>query len=292
MRVRPDREYFESKFKNIDEQLGDLWGHRWRASQKFRHDLYISILQRIVPSANPIKVLDIGCGLGELTERVYELDRKNWVIGMDISRNAARILNKNKKNLIDVVVGGLPYLPFRANSFDLVVCAEVLYYLGPKQQHLSLQSIKALLKPKGFMLLSVPLCNDPKALAFTEEEIINLVLNYFHIEQIQYNYAKLYGIFEKPLLLLCENVGVIRRIREMSEAEFSRWCIKASSRKVKVAKIIRKFNFLPILEAAIPKIRLVLSFKTPVIALYRLTKLLMRKKGRTQIILLLRNNAK
>lgn len=294
MKTRPNKEYFESKFKGIDEQLGDRWGHRWRASQKFRHDLYISILQRMLPTIDPIKILDVGCGLGELTKRVDELDRKNWIIGMDISQNATRIFKKilNKKMLIEVVGGALPHLPFMANSFDIVICAEVLYYLDMKHQHLSLQNIQTILKPNGFLLLSVPLRDDPKALAFAEQEILNLVLSYFHVEQIQYNYAKIYGIIEKPLLLLYENVDVVRKIREMSEEEFIRWRIKASTRKVKIAKIIRKFNFLPILEAAIPKIRLILSLKTPVIGLYRLTKLLMGKKGRTHIILLLRNNKK
>lgn len=294
MFLRVDIDHFESKFKNSDDNLGDRWGHRWRGSQKFRHDLYISMLKEILPFTNKGIILDIGCGLGELTKKVKELDKKNWVIGMEISRAAtARGKCLLKNSSIDMIIGALPFLPFRGDSVNLVICAEVLYYLNPKFHRLSLQNIQEILKRSGFLVLSVLLGRGIKtSLRFTEKEIINLVSMYFHVKRIEYNYAKLYNILEKPLLLLCESVNFAEKIQKMSDNDFKKWTAKVSRRTVRLAKIIRKFGYviLPISKSIIPKIRFLLSLKAPVVASYKLTKLLMGRKGRTHAIFLLKNN--
>ena len=58
------KEWFESMFKNVGEE-GDRWGHHWRGSQKFRYDRYIKILKTILPTKKKIKILDVGCALGD-----------------------------------------------------------------------------------------------------------------------------------------------------------------------------------------------------------------------------------
>ena len=87
------KEWFESKFNNLDN-FGDKWGHRWRGSQKFRYDLYIKILKSILPTKEKIKILDIGCALGDFTKRVWQLDPKNEIYGIDISENAIARVSK------------------------------------------------------------------------------------------------------------------------------------------------------------------------------------------------------
>ena len=79
------KDWFEYMF---DCGEGDRWGHTWRGSQKFRYDLYIKILKTILPKSQKIKILDIGCALGDFTERVYKLDQKNDIIGIELSKNA------------------------------------------------------------------------------------------------------------------------------------------------------------------------------------------------------------
>ena len=77
-------------------------------------------------------VLDVGCGIGLLD---FLLSNK-MVVGMDIDPQNVREANRIRKKIEpkeDVthsfVVADLSFLPFR-DSFDVIVCSEVLEHLS------------------------------------------------------------------------------------------------------------------------------------------------------------------
>lgn len=272
------KEWFEYQFSDIEnEKIEDRWGHQWRGSQKFRYDLYIQVLKNILPTKNPIKVLDIGCGLGDLTKKVWALDPKNDIAGIDISENAInRISGAVKKEgyqNLKFRVGSLPSLNFKDQSLDLILCLEVLYYLNDEDRKRSITEIKRTLKPGGYLLLSGGL--DDGVRYFSEENIVKLISKDFSIKMIEYNYAKIYTMFEKRFLFIVNNLEK-NKIAVKSQSNINTDPSSTNTSK-KLPQIILKI------------IRTILSWKKPVALSYKLSKLLSGAQGKTQIIILAKN---
>ena len=116
------------------------------------------VLASLLPKRRYRAALDLGCGTGSLSGLLAEL--ADQVLGVDISPSAvaiARIRNAARTNLT-FAAHDLLALPASFNgAFDLVVVADVLYYLSPLDDVL-LQSvttrISALLSPHGICLLA------------------------------------------------------------------------------------------------------------------------------------------
>lgn len=72
------------------------------------------------------KVLDVGCGFGDLIAELQ--DRYNLSIaGLDCSSFAVKKACSSVRKKIKK--GSILKLPFKKNSFDVVVCFDVIYYL-------------------------------------------------------------------------------------------------------------------------------------------------------------------
>ena len=143
------------------------------------------------------KVLDLGGRDGTLTKHFIE---KNHVTLADIDENALEYAKKNYK-VETMKVDLNQSLPFKDNSFDVVVMAEVLEHLPyPK---ITLSEIKRVLKTNGKFIGNLPLAyhlkdrwqilrgrkllisGDPTHLQFlTYEDAQKLMLNFFNIEEI------------------------------------------------------------------------------------------------------------
>ncbi|MEN3047045.1 MAG: methyltransferase domain-containing protein [Candidatus Hydrothermales bacterium] len=101
------------------------------------------------------RVLDLGCGFGNNTFVIY---KKNAIVfALDIERDFIYVVNLKKKltgyNLYPLVGDGFN-LPFKDNSFDLVVCTHTLEHI--KNPILFLSEIKRVLKSRGILYLSLP----------------------------------------------------------------------------------------------------------------------------------------
>jgi GT2 family glycosyltransferase/tetratricopeptide (TPR) repeat protein/SAM-dependent methyltransferase len=97
-------------------------------------------------------VLDIGCGAGRLGEAV-KARQEARVTGIELDRSAA---NLARGRLDHVLVGDVEQmeLPFEPQSFDTVVCADVLEHLHEPGQ--LLRRIRTWLKPGGWVVASIP----------------------------------------------------------------------------------------------------------------------------------------
>jgi len=106
------------------------------------------------------KVLDIGCGRGNLS---FYLARKGAsVIGIDLSKNFIKFC-KNQMNLlnlnVDFRVMNAQIPDFEDNTFDIIVGSRILHHLPDIE--LFFRECKRLLKKKGFITFIEPLKKNP-----------------------------------------------------------------------------------------------------------------------------------
>lgn len=74
-------------------------------------------------------VLDVGCGDGFYTCRLYDLVQPKKMTGVDLASKAIDIANANKQDrAIEFHVGDAHRLPYADNSFDLVLVQSILHH--------------------------------------------------------------------------------------------------------------------------------------------------------------------
>src|SRR5262245_1325106 len=90
-------------------------------------DRFYRRLEAVVEPLAPSSVLDAGCGEGETLARLGSLPRQNTT-AIDQSEQAVRHVRERIPG-VDASVADVADLPFGNDSFDLVLCLEVLEHL-------------------------------------------------------------------------------------------------------------------------------------------------------------------
>jgi ubiquinone/menaquinone biosynthesis C-methylase UbiE len=96
------------------------------------------------------EVLDAGCGVGYGTRMLAEHGPAR-LVGVDISAEA---LAHGPADSAELVEGDVRELPFPSDSFDVVVCFEVIEHV--EQQDRVLDELRRVLRPGGTLLISSP----------------------------------------------------------------------------------------------------------------------------------------
>jgi cyclopropane fatty-acyl-phospholipid synthase-like methyltransferase len=118
----------------------------------------LKIVQKI-PLKNGMRVLDIGCGRGEL---VYWAAKNGAgkVIGIDYSKNAISLSDKAKKKwhkrMQDKIIfkeEDALQMKFDNNSFDLIIMTEVFEHLYQEEQVTILKKIHKMLNDEGILFI-------------------------------------------------------------------------------------------------------------------------------------------
>lgn len=106
--------------------------------------------------SNGKDVLEIGCGSGTGLGYLAE-DAKN-VIGGDIDSNLVNIASLNYKNNVKVTVQEIDAqaIPFKGESFDLVILFEAIYYVPNVEKFIT--EVKRVIRPKGVLIISSVNC--------------------------------------------------------------------------------------------------------------------------------------
>jgi 2-polyprenyl-3-methyl-5-hydroxy-6-metoxy-1,4-benzoquinol methylase len=106
------------------------------------------ITSRVRPGA---RVLDAGCGSGKVA---IPLARAGYrVAGMDLVREG--ILEMRGRGEFDLVTGDVRSLPFKEESFDAVVCYDVLQHLLEPERVKAAEEIRRVLMPGGIAFIEV-----------------------------------------------------------------------------------------------------------------------------------------
>jgi len=105
-------------------------------------------------------VLDFGCGIGSITERVAKYQPAK-LVGIDISEisiNKAKESSKNKNLNIKYISDNCEKSKLISSSYDLIYGSGILHHLDLQ---LCVKEINRLLKKKGTMIFMEPLGTNP-----------------------------------------------------------------------------------------------------------------------------------
>lgn len=96
------------------------------------------------------KVLDVGCGAGNMLERVG----KGKLYGIDLSAFALGLAKSRLNNNAILQKGNAESLPYKSNSFDKLFCSEVIEHtLHPER---IIDEMHRVLNPEGVCVISIP----------------------------------------------------------------------------------------------------------------------------------------
>jgi len=115
-----------------------------------------SQLQKYAPKEKNSTILDAGCGTGGVFNLLAKYGR---VYGVDQSENAVTYA-KSKNIAQGVVLSSITSLPYIDNSFDIVVCLDVLYHTrSGNDNHNPLREFYRVLRPGGMLVAREPAYN-------------------------------------------------------------------------------------------------------------------------------------
>ncbi len=110
-------------------------------------------LIKLIKKHNPDKVFDIGCGSGFLCHMIKSWKPETELHGCDIS-NVALDRAKLAMEKVWMVNLNIEGIPVESDTYDVVICSEVLEHIYDVNH--ALLEVSRLLKPKGIGLLTVP----------------------------------------------------------------------------------------------------------------------------------------
>lgn len=135
---------FIGAFEEMYHDCTDPWHQD--AVQPVSEDVALAMLGRHTHR----EILDLGCGKGRFTRRVKKATGAA-VTALDVSSTAIRVAQSRDPE-IRFLTAEVPPLSFPAARFDLVVAAELLWYLLPKMDEL-FSEIDRVLLPGGHLLI-------------------------------------------------------------------------------------------------------------------------------------------
>lgn len=127
---------------------------------------------------NKMRILDVGCGSG-FYERILSHCVSNIeIVAADINKKSPRSAKKttnSKRNIFFFVRADAIKLPFAAESFDEIICTEVLEHIRKDEEALS--QIYKIMKKNAKAIFTVPNKNYPASwdpLNFFLEKIFDI----------------------------------------------------------------------------------------------------------------------
>ena len=99
------------------------------------HEQVVTLLRRRFPAAHPRRVVDLGCGPGDVTWRVARAWPDALVTGVDgalamLAEGRRLLAGRGGAERIAFVAARLPCTPFRRHAFDAVVSNSLLHHLS------------------------------------------------------------------------------------------------------------------------------------------------------------------
>lgn len=137
-----------------DRRLFDAWSYVYdfppvqRVAYRPVHDVIVAALRRFAPQ----RIVDIGCGTGNLVGRVCRELPASRVTGCDFSGGMLRTAAVSPSR-IGWVQADAGALPFSDQAFDAVLCTEAFHWFP--DQRAALAEFRRILEPRGRALIAL-----------------------------------------------------------------------------------------------------------------------------------------
>ncbi|WP_373840296.1 class I SAM-dependent methyltransferase [Methanospirillum sp.] len=116
-----------------------------------RHKPVAEAMIRHYNLTNDSVILDMGCGKGFLLYEFTQLLPGITVVGFDISQYALKNCKEEVKG--DLIRGSADFLPFKSNSFDLVISITTLHNLYCYQMASALKEIERVSRDHAYIVV-------------------------------------------------------------------------------------------------------------------------------------------
>ena len=110
-----------------------------------------SMAARVVPPAEGMRVLDIGCGTGAQLA-IYQAGGCQ-VFGIDLSQPMLRVARSNLDHPAVLTIADALRIPYPDRTFDLVISSLFLHQINPGMRAAVLNEAARVLQPEGQILL-------------------------------------------------------------------------------------------------------------------------------------------
>jgi len=141
------RRYFNRWAARYDRSVAQVWFHE-------NHRL---IVQAVDPPAEA-RILDVGCGTGQLAARLAQRVQSGSVLGVDPAEEMIRVARRqHRRKCLRFAVGSSDAIPADADAFDVVVSTISFHHWARPVE--SLREIARVLRPGGRLLI-LDLCRD------------------------------------------------------------------------------------------------------------------------------------
>jgi ubiquinone/menaquinone biosynthesis C-methylase UbiE len=149
LKIKPD-EFKEWNEKMIAKYDPDAFHHHSNSLIRFVESRRVKVIFKLLDLRADDAVLEVGCGAGNVIERASF----GRLFGVDLSTS---ILIKAKRHLgrrIHLFKGDAQSLPCKDESFQHVICSEVLEHL--LDPSIAMSEMERVLKPGGSAVISIP----------------------------------------------------------------------------------------------------------------------------------------
>ena len=143
--VRPERydeAYFLGACEGYEEFIASEGAH---LSRRLRQAFAIA---DVLPG---MRILDVGCGRGEIVRRCTQLGAQAY--GIDYAPAALQIARSAGRGVDNVYLANARYLPFPSHSFDRVLMFDLVEHLHPWELRQALAEVRRVLRPEGKLIV-------------------------------------------------------------------------------------------------------------------------------------------
>lgn len=133
-----------------------------RNDLRYPNEMLVRLAAGLLPSSQPVRVLDYGCGTGANTAHLASLGHE--MHGIEVSASAleiarARLQASGRDAALQLVTPGAP-LPYDHGFFDAVIAWQVIYYNDRQGWARAVAEIERVLRPGGIVLVATAAPGD------------------------------------------------------------------------------------------------------------------------------------
>jgi len=133
--------------------LAKKYDHRYHKYNKTTNQHIIEALEQyFTQGIENFKILDVGCGTGELLKQLALYYPNNSYTGIDLSAGMLTVARQKLHQDIKLYQSSLSWTDLSNQQFDLVITNSVFHFVTDKS--LFLNECKRVLKPNGYLLIN------------------------------------------------------------------------------------------------------------------------------------------